>query len=131
MPDITAPPTTETVVAAPVNTPDTTAAPPAAAAPEKPRLADPFANLTLPPKKEAPAAPAKPGDKPAETTATPKQGAGKPMAVRKDPIAEQRTRIEQQNATIATTTKERDDLRREVERLRQSGDTTALMASIQ
>ena len=53
------------------------------------------------------------------------------MAVRKDPIAEQRTRIEQQNITIATTTKERDELHREVERMRQSGDTTALMASIQ
>jgi hypothetical protein len=124
-------PATETVVAAPVNTPDTTAAPSAAAAPEKPRLADPFANLTLPPKKETPAAPAKPGEKAAPATTTTKPEGGKTMATRKDPIAEQRTRIEQQNTTIATTTKERDELRREVDRLRQSGDTTALMASIQ
>lgn len=131
MPETIDAPAIETVVAAPVNPPAATPPTQPSAATEKPRLADPFANLTLPPKKEAAAAPAKPGDKPAESTAAPKQGAGKTMATRKDPIAEQRTRIEQQNTTIATTTKERDELRREVERLRQSGDTTALMASIQ
>jgi len=110
---------------------------PAAAAPaaDKLSIADPFSTLKP--------APAKPADKPADGKVAPKADDGKAAtaapagdkrsAVRKDPIAEQRTRIEQQNTTIAETSRERDDLRRQVEELRKQGggDTAAMTRMVE
>lgn len=115
-------------------TPEPAPTPAAKPSPEPVKLNDPFADLKPPTAK--PAAKAadakvepKPGDKPAEGAVPP----DKKLAVRKNPLEEQRTRIEQQNGVIAQTTKERDGLRREVESLRTKGggDTSALTKKIE
>lgn len=120
----------ETITAPPATTmPATTAAPPPPVdvpAPDKQKLADPFAELKLPPKEKA--APDKKDDKATAATTAPKTESGKTTAVRKDPIREQRERIEQQNKTIADTTRERDELRQKLAALeaRGGGDTAAM-----
>jgi hypothetical protein len=117
------------VTAAPVTTETPAVVTPPSATPEPVKLNDPFSDLaTVLKKADEPKAEPKEG-KDAKTA--PKTDAPKTVATRKNPLEEQRTRIEQQNATIAQTAKERDELKQEIARLRNSGDTTALMASVQ
>jgi len=115
-----APPVTASTDAPTTTAPSTTAAP----AVDKQKLADPFGELKLPPKEKV--APEKKDDK--TTPATTVTKTDKTTAVRKDPIKEQRERIEQQNQTIAATTKERDELRQRVTALESKGggDTAAM-----
>lgn len=114
-------------------TPEPGSTPAAKPAQEPVKLNDPFADLKPPTAKVEPKT-AKPADGKTETK--PAEGAvpaDKKVAVRKNPLEEQRTRIEQQNGVISQTTKERDDLRREVESLRKQGggDSAAMTKMVE
>jgi hypothetical protein len=119
----------EAPVVAPAPAPEPSPAP-AAAAPA-PQFKDPFGDVIVQPAKKPDAAPApKLGEKPA-APAAPKPGE-KTTAVRKDPVAEQRTRIDQQNTVIRLKDEELTKLRGELEQIRQSsgGDAKSLSATI-
>jgi hypothetical protein len=129
MPDIIDPP-----VAAPAPAPAATPAPasPAPPASQTP-IRDPFGDVIAQPAKKADAAPPKPGEKPAAPAqAAPKPGE-KVVAAKKDPVAEQRARIDQQNTLIKQKDEELVKIRQEVEQLRQSsgGDAKSLSATIE
>jgi len=79
-----------------------------------PKFDDPFKAVTIPPKSPNP--PEKKDDK-AGDGAPPE----KKTAVRKDPVAEQRARIEQQNKELADTKRERDELKQKFEEAQKRG----------
>lgn len=126
------PETTTAPPPAPATTPAPAPAAAPAAAPAPPQtqqtITDPFGDVKPAPKpvpapKTATPAPDKAGAAPV----APKPDAAK-QVVKKNPLEEQRARIEQQNQVIASTTKERDELRQRIQALekRGGGDTEAM-----
>lgn len=118
---------TPTVPPTPTPSPEPPPTPPAPA-----KTADPFAALKPEPSKSAAAAP-KPGDEPKGKEVEPAPVGDKKTAVRKNPLEEQRHRIEQQNKTIESVTRERDQFKRDAEELRTKGggDTSALAKTLE
>ena len=96
-------------------------------APEKPKINDPFASLMLKKEEPKPKADDKPADdKPKEESDKPKADdvappADKKVAVRKDPVAEQRKRIDEQNRIIESERNEKAELKRKLDELSKGG----------
>ncbi len=110
--------------AAPAGDKPAAAAP--AAAPTAPKTSDPFATIKAPekPKVDDKAAPAN-GEKPKEGDKPDKN-----VAIRKNPVEEQRKRIDQQNRELAEARQERNELKAKFEAAQQrgGGDVEAFVA---
>ena len=93
--------------------------------PEKPPFDDPFASVSV--SKSVAPAPA------ADSKTSVSDKGGKPMAGKKDGIAEQRARIEQQNSLLAEREKDIQQMRSEIETLKKQGggDVSALTSTIE